>query len=285
MRIAKEPLFHFVIGALLIFAYFEIVPQPNEQGSDAQNIVLDQTDVQRLKESWLKSWRKPPTEQQLDGLIDNAIKDEIYYREGIRLGLDQNDAVVRNRMIQKMRFLNSEQLSEPSEDDLLALLKQNTDKYQTEALYSFRQIYLGRDITFSQAQKMAIQLEQGKLDQAKINKTLNLPNVLSDASHTQIRRQFGDRFAQALSSLSVSKPDLTHTTESQTEQTWGGPIESGFGLHLIKISNVVNAQAGTLDDPSIRQRVENDWRAKQGDALEERAIAELRKNYTISVTK
>jgi len=280
MRILREPLVHFVIGALIIFAYFELVPQQSEQGNDLSNIVIDQADVQRLKASWLKSWRKLPTDQQLDDLINNAINDEIYYREGIRLGLDQNDAVVRNRMIQKMRFLNSEQLSEPSKDDLLALLEQNADKYKSEPFYSFRQLYLGRDISVSQAQQTAIQLNQGKLNQSEIanaKKPLSIPSVLSDASYTAIKRQFGARFAQSLAAQA-------NTIEAEQKQ-WGEPIESGFGLHLVKISSVKDAQVGSLDNPSIRRRVENDWRAEQGDALEKRNIDKLRKNYTIRVSK
>lgn len=276
MNVFKEPLCHFVIGAMMIFAYFELLPSNSEQGSDSQNIVIGQADVQRLKESWAKSWRKPPTKQQLDDLIDSAIRDEIYYREGIKLGLDQNDTIVRNRMIQKMRFLQSQQLNEPTEQDLFALLEKNADKYQSEPSYSFRQLYLGHHVEFSVAQKMLTQLQQQTLNEAEIDKPLSIPKKLNHVSYSAAKRQFGEKFAKSL----TAQPWPTGA-----EPQWAGPLESGFGLHLIKLTKVINGQAGSLDTPSLRQRVENDWRAEQGDLLEQRTIAELRKKYSINVTQ
>ena len=99
----REPLFHFLLFGLLIFAYFTALPTNDD--STSHEIVIGEAEIQRLKDSWEQSWRTPPNEQQMAALLDNAIKEEIYYREGVRLGLDKYDPVVRNRMVQKMRFL------------------------------------------------------------------------------------------------------------------------------------------------------------------------------------
>ena len=98
----KEPLVHFLGGALLVFAFFWATGS-NRDPAD-YTITVSETDIARLNAGWQQNFRRPPTEEELNGLIDQEITEEIYYREALRLGLDRNDAVIRRRMFTKMRF-------------------------------------------------------------------------------------------------------------------------------------------------------------------------------------
>jgi len=267
----KEPLFHFLCFALLIFAYFEFFPSKEIRERELSEIVIAEPEIQRLRENWIQNWRRPPSDEQLSKLIESAIKDEIYYREGILLGLDKNDSIVRNRMVQKVRFMHSEELPEPTEADLLSFLNQHASKYRAEPLYSFQQVYLGQNYDAPSAQELLKKLNKAAISPNDLGEPLSVPESVVDASSSQIIRLFGSSFAETIS------------FSSHTRFKWFGPVISGFGTHLVSINKVQNAPTASLDDASIRRRVENDWRAMQGDVVEQRIFAKLKQKYTVQI--
>ncbi len=271
----REPLFHFLVLALLIFAYFAVFPDSDNDRAGVYDIVIGPQQVQRLKEEWAQSWRRPPNEQQLNNLIESAIKEEVYYREAVALGLDKNDSVVRNRMVQKMRFLQSEALAEPTLADLQDQFEQNPAKYQPESRYSFQQVYLGQggDVQSASIGDLIKRLDSGTEEPSDVGLTLSVPSSFASALHSEIVRQFGLEFANTISE------------KVPPNSTWYGPIVSGFGQHLVRLDHVQADSSASLDDAAIRQRVENDWRATQGKALENRIYSRLRENYTVHVQK
>ncbi|MGK0375069.1 MAG: hypothetical protein ACJA2E_001545 [Arenicella sp.] len=269
----KEPLFHFLLFALLIFAYFALFPNSNSEEVELHKIVIGQQQVQRLRDNWMQSWRRPPSDEQLSNLIKSAVKEEIYYREGLLLGLDNDDSVVRNRMVQKMRFLHSEELAEPTEADLLSWLKHNASNYRSDPLYSFEQVYLGQHYDVSGAPALINKLDNAASKADDVSKPLNLANSFIGASKSLIARKLGSSFADSIAS------------NSEPKSTWFGPVVSGFGLHLVRINEVQASMPASLDNPATRQSVENDWRAEQGEILEQRIFARLRQNYTVQILK
>ncbi|MFT6724188.1 MAG: peptidyl-prolyl cis-trans isomerase C, partial [Arenicella sp.] len=138
-----EPLVHFLIVGL---ALFMLVDRISSQ-SDGHVISVTRSEITAMKEEWLRLWRRPANQQDLDGLIDSKVREELYYREGLRLGLDRGDAVVRNRLIQKMKFLQDQQLAEPSKQQLQDWLLQHKRDYPDQSLYSFRQVFLGDEVS------------------------------------------------------------------------------------------------------------------------------------------
>jgi hypothetical protein len=267
----KEPLFHFSLLALLIFAYFGLFPNRDNGEQELRKIIIGQHEIQRLRDDWIQSWRRPPTDEQLSSLIESAVREEIYYREGLRLGLDKNDSVVRNRMVQKMRFLHSEELPEPTQADLLSWLNQNASDYSTEPLYSFQQVYLGQNYDISGAPALLNDLDNGEVTVDDITKPLSVPSSFDSASNSLIRRKFGSSFADSIAS------------NSQPKSTWFGPVISGFGLHLVRINDARASMRASLDSPVTRQRVENDWRAAQGEILQGRIFSRLKQNYSVRI--
>ena len=139
-KVFHEPLLHFVVAASLVFVYFAWIAPPN---NSEDTIVIDSG---LLSANWQRTWRRPPTAEELEGLVQEAIFNELTIKEALRLGLDEGDAVVRNRMVQKMQFLRDQQMPNPSEADLEQWFDDHKQRYAGELRISFKQEYLGQEL-------------------------------------------------------------------------------------------------------------------------------------------
>ncbi len=194
--------------------------------------------------SWAQTWQRPPTQAEIDGLIRDYVKEEVYYREGLRLGLDQDDMIIRRRIRSKMEFLASSELENeaPTDATLLALLDKNPQAYAADARYSFDQIYLAAQdeaAARTRATQMLGALNKGT-DWQSLGDAISLPRSPDNVDRARIAADFGDEFAAALAGL---KPGQ-----------WSGPVASGFGLHLVRIRAVQASAKPSLAD--VRQRLE-----------------------------
>ena len=142
----KEPLLHFLVIGTLLFVVFAVFNK-QENAVDIKKIVVSAGDMERLAANWSKKWNRQPTEAELKGLIDSYIKEEVYYREALALGLDQDDTVLRRRLMQKMEFLSNDlaDLNNPDETALNEYFLANSDKYELPARISFTHIYFSLD--------------------------------------------------------------------------------------------------------------------------------------------
>lgn len=235
--------------------------------------MITEEQVERLAANWEQTWQRPPTQAEIDGLIRDYVKEEVYYREGLRLGLDQDDMIIRRRIRSKMEFLASSELENeaPSDATLQAMLDKNPQAYAADARYSFDQIYLAaQDEAAAQNRAAQILAELSKgADWQKLGDSITLPRSPENADRTSIATDFGEQFAVALTSL---KPD-----------TWTGPVTSGFGLHLVRIRTVQASHKPNLSE--VRQKLENDWRAKTVKDREGKAYQALLGSYTIKIAK
>ncbi|MEP3225314.1 MAG: peptidylprolyl isomerase [Parasphingorhabdus sp.] len=269
MKLLKEPLVHFLIGALLIFGFFWATGS-NRDPAD-YDIAIGKTDIERLETAWIQNFRRLPTDAELASLIDQEIKEEIYYREALRLGLDRDDPVVRRRLFTKMRFLDNREISnaEPSDTVLQKWLDNHAEKYSQSARYSFEQIYLGQDPDFGKQSATTIleKLKKSPESGEKWRQPLSLARAVRKAENAAIERQFGEIFSAQLNAVPMDQ--------------WHGPIQSGFGLHFVKISEKLPGAAPALED--VRQTVLNDWRAAQKAAQEEDAFQAYRKDYSVTI--
>lgn len=267
MKLLKEPLVHFLGGALLVFGFFWATGT-NRDPADYE-ITIGETDVERLKAGWAQNFRRAPTQDELDSLIDQEVKEEIYYREALRLGLDRNDPLIRRRLFTKMRFLDNQEGSEdnPSDTILQKWLDDHPGKYALSSLYDLEQIYLGQSPGDSISETLD-DLNQGTMEPDAIGQPISLPAQLSQTGAFEITRQFGEKFAAELSNIEIG--------------LWQGPIQSGFGQHLVKITSKTPGKPPALDD--VRQAVTNDWRAAQTASLEEAAFDKYSSQYEIKVT-
>ena len=129
MRLLREPLFHFIAIGGLIFALYGAVDDAGEAPADVIVIVPERID--QLATEFSAVWKRKPTDDELDALIDEEVRAEVYYREALALGLDRNDAIVRRRMRQKMEFLldTGAYLQEPAEGELESLFRRQSQNF------------------------------------------------------------------------------------------------------------------------------------------------------------
>jgi peptidyl-prolyl cis-trans isomerase C len=267
-RWLREPLVHFFIAGAAIFAFYAWRGDAVDAAS--RQIIVREAQVQRLANIWSQTWRRPPTAQELDGLIRDYIKEEVYYREAIRLGFDQDDPIVRRRLRAKMESLGAAQTETMQADDavLQAWLDKNPARYAMDPVISFQSVYVNMSGGPAKANAILAQLQAGT-DSQKLGDSIALPRSLVDATIEDIDRQFGEGFAKEIMAMPTGQ--------------WAGPVESGFGLHLIRVDRVNSARAPKLDQ--VRQRVENDWRSAARVSRENEAYQTLLDGYDIQIER
>jgi peptidyl-prolyl cis-trans isomerase C len=262
-QLVREPLVQFLVAGGLIFAVWG-------GGSDAtdRSITVTEAQVRGLTEQWEQQWHRQPTPAVVDGLIRDLIKDEVYYREAVRMGLDTDDIIIRRRMRSKMEFLVAAQAENetPSDAALQRWLDTHSRDYATAPELSFDQIYVGSDA--GRARLALAQLVKGT-DPATLSSPLSVPSTLDGSLAGDIDRQFGDGFAKAVAALPSGR--------------WAGPVTSGFGQHLVRLRRLTPGAVPPL--ASVRKAVENDWREAIRVARENAAYQALLDGYTIRIAK
>lgn len=268
----REPLVHFLIAGVVIFVIYGW--GGNAVDAESRRIVVGEEQVKRLASMWAQTWQRPPNARELDGLIRDYIKEEIYYREAKRLGLDEDDTVVRRRLRSKMEFLATSEAENmvPTDATLQAWLNKYPARYDTDPVISFDSVYVsandGDDPARAKAVRILTQLKAGD-DAAKLGDQISLPRSMQAASQLSISRQYGEEFGAALAKLPKGE--------------WSGPVASGFGLHLVRINSIDVSRKPTLAE--VRQQVENDWRSATKEQRENKAYQALLDGYDIDIER
>ncbi|GAA6137552.1 peptidylprolyl isomerase [Arenicella sp. 4NH20-0111] len=283
--VKNEPLTHFIFGALLIYGYLSHFSTASPDHPSDSKITVSKSDIENLKQSWIKQRHSNPTSTQLRGLIETQISDEIYYREALKLGLDQEDSVVRNRMIQKMKFLTDQSITEPSDAQLKKWIEDTPTKYQQDANFSFEQIYIGTTFSKQSMDAALIELNAGIITEDVFRsvwqKPLSIPKNVNSKSTSDIRRIYGDTFVK----------ELIAQANNGSSGAWSSPLQTAFGYHLIKIdqsnrdpqSSLKSSQERALIDPKTRKAAQNDWISHKKQEAHQMAIQALKKNYDIII--
>jgi len=261
-----EPLFHFLLAGAALFLFFAWKGEPADPSS--RTIAITQEDRAGMALQWEQMMQRPPTDAELDFLTGTWLREEILYREALRLGLDRDDAVVRKRMANKMNFLATSiaETAKPGEETLKTWLADNPQRFTQDTAYSFDQLFFAEKID---AESAAARLA-GDADWDGMGEAISLPPSVDDWSARQIDGRFGLRFAEGLQSLGKLNE-------------WSPPIMSGFGWHLVRLRGRELGEIPPLDD--IRDQVENDWRAKTMEARRDDAYQLLRDAYEVSVER
>jgi len=268
-KLIREPLVHFLLIGAALFVVFGMTQGPDTNA--ANRIVVDAGQVEQIVAQFKRTWIRPPTRQELDGLIESYVREEVYYREALAMGLDQNDPTVRQRMRMKLEFILEDlTLDENPTDDVLSdYLGKNPDRFQLEPEISFTQVYVSPDDRpeiEADAERILAELKAGA-DPQSLGDTSMLNFEYRDMTPAEIGRTFGDIFAKQIAELRPSD--------------WQGPFYSGLGGHLVNVTGRVEGRMPTLDE--IRPLVEREWLATQRVELKDLAYGRLREDYEVVV--
>lgn len=265
-NLLREPLLHFFLLGALLFMLFAWTNDDAMRAPD--EIVVDAARVDALTQQFERVWQRPPTATELSNLVDNWLREEVFYREGLALGLDREDPVMRRRVAQKMEFISEELLGAPaSDEELRGWYEDNADNYRLDPRFSFRQVYFNPSVR-GESLDAAVDtaLNQLASGQVPAGDTTLLPAALDDAGLSEVQRTFGDRFAQSLDDLAVGR--------------WEGPVVSGYGLHLVHVDDKQDARLPEFDE--VRAAVERDYLADRTRTLKDKLYESLRQRYTIT---
>ncbi|UCE94818.1 MAG: peptidyl-prolyl cis-trans isomerase, partial [Flavobacteriaceae bacterium] len=267
-KILKEPLAHFLLFGLALFALYGLV---NEEDDGANTIVIDDYDMKNIIASWEMQWKRLPTDEELKSLIQQNIKQEIFYQEALKMNLDHNDEIIKRRLAQKMQFLSNDlaTITEPSEDELKDFYEKNADNYLSPYAYSFYQIIFSPDHR-KDPKKDAEELK----DKIKNNDpkqvtgkgdSLPFPYFFKETDANELQRQLGNKFSEKLETL--------------PEGQWLGPLKSGFGYHLVYILDKTPPQKPEFE--AVRNELVRDLEYSNQQKLDQMIFAELKKKYEI----
>ena len=268
-RVWREPLVHFLLIGAALFVFYD---QTREQGSEAPNrIVMSSGQVEQLAANFKRTWMRPATEAELAGLIESYVRDEVFYREALAMGLDQSDPVVRQRMRSKLEFILEDLSSaEVADEVLLAYLQEHPDKFRTQPQVSFQQVYLSSDRRtdlLAEAETVLASLNEGAAPESLGDPTL-VPYAFTLATQAEIERSLGESFGREVVELVPS-------------DDWVGPVFSAYGGHLLKVSESVDARLPDLSE--IRELVEREYVVERRNEIKDLAYAKLREGYDVTI--
>jgi hypothetical protein len=261
----REPLLHFLLLAAAIFslyAAFDDSPAPIAENS----IVVTQDEARRLAAGFERVWRRRPTPDELDNVVTQYIREEVYVREALALGLDQGDQVIRRRLQLKMEFLTESgaETVQPDAATLQAHLEANAAQFREPPLIAFEHLLLDGKTGPEELAAALASLNAGS-DPDTLARPSLLPPSFRLAPPRAIEGTFGAGFFDAIAAFPIGQ--------------WAGPVKTGFGQHLVRVTERKDARLLPL--AQIRERVEQDWRMQAATALREARFKALLSRYEV----
>jgi len=271
-KLMREPLLHFVFLGALLFAAYHLVNR--EQKVDPQRIVVSAGQIEHMVTTFARTWQRPPTTEEVKGLIDQYVREEMLSREAMKLGLEQNDTVIRRRLQQKMEFIVEDlAAAEPADADLADYLAKHPDAFRQDQQLSFRHVYLNPEKNGEQldavANKLLAQLKSTdpKADLSTLGDSTLLDPTFRDEPQRRVEATFGNVFAEKLLTLPVGE--------------WSGPVVSEFGTHLVLVEERTEGRVSTLDE--ARAQVRREWENARRMEVNRKFLEDLLKQYEVSI--
>jgi len=272
-RLIREPLLQFLLLGSGIYALYFLYGEPTPQQQD-RTIVITTDYVNSLSSSFAKRWNRPPTNEELSGLVSEYIRESLLYREALAMGLDKDDHIIRRRLAQKLEFLTNDlvKLAPPDDAVLQQYLEDNLDIFRSSDLLSFTQIFIDPDKRGDSALPYVANLLVELQDAGKPTKEtyergdrFMLQSVFNNAPYREIQRQMGQEFTNSVMQLEPGR--------------WHGPVLSGYGIHLVYVSGHSAASDPLLAD--VRDKVQTEYLHEQTQKFNAEYLEVLRARYTI----
>jgi len=270
-RILNEPLAHFLVLGGLIFAGYGL---RNRHGAPAPGrIVVSQGQLASMMVGFTRTWQRPPTPEEWEGLVKDRVREEVYCREALALGLDRDDTVIRRRLRQKMEFISDDMAAPPvaTDAELGAYLAAHPDSFRVERRFTFRHVFLnpethGKNLARDTARLLA-QLKQAGADAPAQGDPFLLEHQFASVPASEVEKQFGRDFAAKLGGIPPGQ--------------WQGPVASGYGVHLVLVSE--RAEGGLPALADVRDAVRREWDSARRKEANEKLYQDLLKGYTVTV--
>lgn len=273
-RWLREPLLQFLLIGLVLFVVYDTLHPASNAETESNRIVLTPDDFEQLGVTWLAQGRPPPNAEQMQSLIELRVREEVLYREALALGLDKGDEIVKRRLAQKMEFLaeGASVNTDPPADTLRIWFRDNQQRFALPPRVSFRQLYFSPDQRGEHSREDAVRVMTqltGKPGNWEGAAALADPfmdqDYYGDRSVEDLAKLFGLNFAQDIAGL---KPGA-----------WQGPIESGYGWHLVFIDTFVPGRVPAFEE--IEPEIKAEWIEDQRLQAKRKAYETMRARYQV----
>jgi hypothetical protein len=272
-RALREPLIHFLLLGGLLFAAYHAFGGSRDRAPET--IVVTQGQIGALATGFTRTWQRPPSQSELEGLVDDYVRQEVYAREARVLGLDRDDIVINRRLRQKLEFVTGDVAAQaqPTEAQLRAYLEAHPDAFKAPPRITFSQVFLNRDrrrdTLMHDVREALAQLRRAGVDAdpSAFGDATLLERKFEQAPVPAIAAQFGNAFAARLGQLPLGG--------------WEGPVESEFGVHLVVVRE--RAPGSTPSFDQIRNDVAREWANARREEAASAFYRELLKRYTVTI--
>lgn len=270
--ILREPLLHFLVLGAAVFALYGLV---SKRGDEPGRIVVTKGQVESMVVAFTGTWQRPPTREELEGLIRDRVREEVYYREALALGLDKDDTIIRRRLRQKMEFLSDDLVAQasPTDAELTAYLTAHPDPFRVERQFTFRQVYLdpgkhGDHLARDTADLLARLKRAGaRADVSALGDSVLLERSFAAVPASEVAKQFGEQFAATLGEVALGE--------------WQAPVESGYGVHLVFVSERSEGRLPPLNE--VRDAVAREWANARRLEANDKLYADMLKRYAVTI--
>jgi len=273
MKILREPLFHFALVGVAIFVLNGIVGSEESEQSTGAVLRVTAADLERLQSVWMERWNRQPSADELRGLVADYIREEVLYREGLAMGLDRDDTIVRRRLAQKVAYLSQDLAldREPTDAELKAFFEANRAQYAASGVLSFSHVFFdpsARDDALTDAARAVDSLRESETPRAR---GLGDPSAFRLDYSSMTAQAIGETLGDAVRDAAINAP----------AETWVGPIESEHGVHLLRVYRRDGYY--TPEFAEIRETVLSDWLAEESRRVDEVYMQNLLDEYAIEI--
>jgi hypothetical protein len=274
-RLIREPFLHFLLLGVLIFIAHRFLSKRVDDWP--RRIVITQGQITSIIVGFSRTWQRPPTREELEGLIRDRVREEVYYREALAMGLDRDDTIIRRRLQQKLEFVTDDiaAVAEPTDVQLTEYLKTHAESFRADRRLTFSQVYLDPskhgDHLGQDADQLLVQLRrQGRdVDLSSLGDAFLLERRFEATPNTEIAKQFGEKFAAKLADVPIGQ--------------WFGPVESGYGMHLVFVEERTEGRLPELAE--VRDAVHREWTNARRLESNEKFFQNSLKHYEVVVEK
>ncbi len=274
IRCLREPLAQFLLMGVVLFLAYGAVGRGANHEQSSYRITLTTDDLRQLQTTFKAQWQRAPSPDEMRGLVEQKVRDEILYRQALQLGLDRDDIIIKRRLAQKMQFLAEDVAAahEPTAAELKTWYPINGGRFALPSRFSFRHLYFspdrrGRhagDEAMKALAKLRGEPEESKLAAGLADQFMFL-DYYADRTPEELEKEFGTEFASAISHLEP--------------KSWQGPVESGYGWHLVFVDSVVPGRVPAFEE--VESDVKTAWLADQKQQAWQKAYGEMRAKYTV----
>ncbi|MEQ9608770.1 MAG: peptidylprolyl isomerase [Kiloniellaceae bacterium] len=257
----REPLVHFaVLGAAIFLADAALAPIADA----GRSIEVTPAVHDDLLARFQQVEGRPPSAGELDRMIDGWVLQEVLYRHGRALGLDQGDAIIRDRVVQRMTVLlqNSVVVDPPEDEALRAWFEAHRERFDTPPRFDFvaKQVKGGEAEArvLAEALRRALETGEGRVEpEGPVARytTRPRPNVVA---------LFGETFAAQLEAL--------------PEFQWQA-VAAPQGWHVVRLDGFWPAEAAEFT--AVRAAVAADWQRAVMAEEAQAALREMAAGYNI----